>query len=183
MGRFNWGPEGPPQEAHSRVTEPERFLPLVGWTLELLSRLDADYDVTREEGFYLGPRLDHSPPTLPSVRLAPRNGNAAPIAVAFNDLPRIRVRFGLYRLEPFPDCGCDACDEDAEDEFERFRHMVDAVAAGQFRQWFLLLPDGTGQVGREFRSDERRSRGRSRVEAGGVVAYGDRKDRIIECSP
>ena len=30
MGWFNWGREGPPDDAYSRVTEPERFA-AVAW--------------------------------------------------------------------------------------------------------------------------------------------------------
>ena len=49
MGRFNWGVEGSPDDAYSRVTEPERFRPLHDWALEALARLQTDYDVIRDE--------------------------------------------------------------------------------------------------------------------------------------
>ena len=168
MGRFNWGREGPPDEAYSRVTEPERFLPLVEWSLDMLSRLEAEYDVRREEGYDLDSPLERTPPTRPTIKLTPRRDASAPIAVAFHDLPGIRVRFGHYLIEPFPDCACDACDECAEGEFQNFKETEEAVVAGHFRKWFRLLPDGSGQVGREFFSDELQSRGWSRVEPGSV---------------
>ena len=167
MGRFNWGPDGPPEEAYSRVTEPERFRPLHQWSLNLLSGLEATYEVTREEGYSLDPELERTPPARPTVRLTPGRDGAAPIVVAFTEHshPAIYVRFGRFHTEPFPDCGCDACDEGAEDQFESFQEVVEAVVAGQFREWFRLQPDGSGQVGREFWSENMRGSGRSRVAA------------------
>ena len=117
------------------------------------------------------------------MRLTPKQGSSAPIVAAFNDLPGIRVRFGHYLIEPFPDCACDACDECAEGEFQNFKETVEAVVAGHFREWFRLLPDGSGQVGREFFSDELQSRGWSRVEPGSVAVYGDGKDHVLEWLP
>ena len=183
MGRFNWGPEGPPDEAYSRVTEPERFLPLVDWTLDLLSRLEAMYDVTREENYCLDAELERIPPTRPTIRLRPRRDASAPITVAFYDQPGIYVRFGRFLMEPFPDCACDACDECAEGEFQSFKETVEAVVAGQFREWFRLRPDGSGQVGREFWSDDLQRPGSSRVEPDSVSHYSDGGDRLWKWEP
>ena len=66
----------------------------------------------------------------PSVKLSPRDPDAAPITVVFTAFPGLHLRFGRWYREPFPDCGCDACDESAEGEIERLNEMVDAVAAG-----------------------------------------------------
>ncbi len=183
MGRFNWGREGPPDEAYSRVTEPERFLPLIDWTLELLSKLEAEYDVIREEGYYLDPQLDRTPPSRPAVRLTPRQDASAPIVAAFNDLPGIRVRFGHYLIEPFPDCACDACDECAEGEFQNFKETVEAVVAGQFREWFRLEPDGSGRVGREFWSEALHRSGASRVEPASVTRFAGGQEHVLEWLP
>lgn len=183
MGRFNWGPEGPPYEAYSRVTEPERFLPLVDWTLDLLSRLEAMYDVSREENYRLDAELERIPPTRPTIRLRPGRDSSAPITVAFYDQPGIYVRFGRSFMERFPNCACDACDECAEGEFQRFKETVEAVVAGQFREWFRLQPDGSGQAGREFWSDDLQRRGGSRVEPDSVSHYSDGGDRHWEWEP
>ena len=183
MGRFNWGPEGPPDEAYSRVTEPERFLPLLHWSLELLSRLESDYDVSREEGYRLDSELKRTPPTRPTVRLTPRQDSSAPVVVAFNDQPGIYVRFGRFLIEPFPDCACDACDECAEGEFQNFKETVEAVVSGQFREWFRLQPDGTGQLGREFWSDDLHRRGWSRVERGNVSNYAGGRGHVWDWAP
>ena len=50
MSRDRWGPEGPPKEAYSRVTNPERFLPLHAAAMELLDRLEREFAVDRLEG-------------------------------------------------------------------------------------------------------------------------------------
>jgi hypothetical protein len=45
-----WGPEGPPHEAYSRVTNPERFAPLHELAVETLTQLESKFDVMRMEG-------------------------------------------------------------------------------------------------------------------------------------
>ena len=45
-----WGIEGPPEEAYSRVTNPERFQPLHAAATELLDRLEREFGVERLEG-------------------------------------------------------------------------------------------------------------------------------------
>jgi hypothetical protein len=42
-----WGPDGPPPEAYSRVTNPERFRPLHDFALTLLAQLHGSFDVDR----------------------------------------------------------------------------------------------------------------------------------------
>ena len=185
MGRFNWGREGPPDEAYSRVTEPERFLPLAPWTLDLLARLEAEYDIVREEVYGLDPELERAPPTRATVRLTSRRDGAAPVVVAFthHEHAGIRVRFGHWLIEPFPDCGCDACDECAEGAFQNFKETVEAVAAGQFRERFRLLPDGSGRVGYEFSSGDLRRSGWSRVGPGSMIRFAGGKDHVLEWLP
>ena len=50
MRGSRWGIEGPPAEAYSRVTNPERFQPLRGAATELLDRLEREFAVERLEG-------------------------------------------------------------------------------------------------------------------------------------
>ena len=185
MGRFDWGPEGPPEAAYSRVTEPERFLPLIEWSLGLLSELEAKYDVVRDECYGLDPDLERTAATKPTVRLTPTADGAAPIVVAFtqHEHPGIHVRFGRYHTEPFPDCGCDACDETAEDAFESFRRVIAAVVSGQFLEWFRLEPDGSGRVGREFWSAGLHGSGSSRIEPDSVNRFAGGKDHVLEWLP
>ena len=127
--------EGPPDEAYSRVTNPERLRPLHAAMLEILDGLENDYEVERSEGFGLDEELEERLDLArPSVRLRPKDPDAAPIAVAFSTFPGLHLRFGRWCTEPFPDCGCDACDESSEIELERLNEMVVDVTAGRFRE-------------------------------------------------
>ena len=130
-----WGPEGPPPEAYSRVTDAERFRPLHAAMREIIARLQTEYDVTATEGYGLDEELE-ARMTLeaPSVVLTPTDPGAAPITVVFTDFPGLNVRFGRWLVEPFPDCGCDACDESAEGEIEHLTDIIEDVTAGRFRE-------------------------------------------------
>ena len=153
MSGDRWGPEGPPKEAYSRVTNPERFQPLHGAAIELLGRLERDFDVEREEGYGLDEELEkHFDPARPGVRLTPLDPQAAPIVVVFTKFLGLHFRFGSWRTEPFPNCGCDACDETADGSIEEMTRMVEAVVSGGFRE-AVLVPRllGSGWRESEFR--------------------------------
>lgn len=127
-------PNEPPPEAYSRVTDPERFRPLHRIALDLLDRLDAEYDVSRTEAFELGLGTTAFEHARPPVTLTPVDPAAAPIAIAFTPFPSVIARFGRWIAEPFPSCGCDACAETAEDEGARLEALVSEVVAGRFRE-------------------------------------------------
>ncbi len=130
-----WGPDEPPPEAYSRVTDAERFRPLHAAMRDIIDRLQSEYDVALDEGYGLDEELERRMTlAAPSVRLTPSDSGAAPISIAFTDFPGLRLRFGRWLTEPFPDCGCDACDESAEGEIERLIDIVDDVTAGLFRE-------------------------------------------------
>lgn len=135
-----WGPDGPPEEAYSRVTNPERFLPLHDTALEMLAALERQFDVERVEGYSLDEELAFRGLVRPTIILRPIDTEAAPITVAFTDFPGLHVRFGRWSTEPFPICGCDACAEDAEGETERMTEMVDILTAGGFREAIIYSP-------------------------------------------
>jgi hypothetical protein len=135
MGRWNWGPDGPPEDAYSRVTEPERFAPLHPFALDLLNQLQRKYRVDRSENplpsFDIAPNLA----VRPAITLTPQNApSAAAIEVVFTNFPGLIVRFGRAHLERFPDCGCDACDETFEDQAEGLKWRLSQVAAGRYRE-------------------------------------------------
>lgn len=135
-----WGLEGPPEEAYSRVTNPERFLPLHDTALEMLAALERQFDVERVEGYGLDEELAFRGLVRPTIILRPIDPEAAPITVAFTDFPGLHVRFGRWSTEPFPICGCDACAEDSEGETERLTEMVDILTAGGFRETVIHSP-------------------------------------------
>ena len=145
-----WGIEGPPEEAYERVTEPERFAPLHEFGVALADRLEATFDVERVEGYGLDPEIGRSDTARPSIRLTPRDDGAAPVTVSFSTFPGLSVRLGRWYTEPFPSCGCDACDETAEGEIERFEEFVEAVTAGWFREAIEVSPDGTAWKATSF---------------------------------
>ena len=160
MGRFNWGVEGSPDDAYSRVTEPERFRPLHDWALEALARLQTDYDVIRDESRGIDIELEGAPLSRPTSKVTPLEGSCAPITIAFTDSPGLSVRFGRWAHEWFPSCSCDACDEMPDKEFERFKQMLGDVVAGRFRESLILQPGGDGWRRTEFWSvHHRRARG------------------------
>ena len=138
--QYPWGPEGPPEEAYSRVTNPERFMPLHDAALEMLTTLEQRFDVERIEGYGVDEELEFRGVRGPTIVLRPNDPEAAPIAVAFTDFPGLNVRFGRWSTEPFPSCGCDACAEDAEGETERLTEMVDILTAGGFREAVIHSP-------------------------------------------
>ena len=144
MGRFNWGMEGPPEDAYSRVTEPERFLPMHQWALELVARLEAEYELNREEGQGVDAELESRDLDRPTIKLTPTGDSYASITIAFTDFPGLRVRAGQWGTESFPVCGCDACDEMPDEEFERFERLMGDVVAGRFRESLSLGPRGEG---------------------------------------
>ena len=144
-----WGPDGPPEEAYSRVTDAERFRPLHAAMREIISRLQSEYDVTLTEVYGLDQDMERRvPPAAPSVKLTPNDSGAAPITIVFSDFPGLYVRFGRWLLEPFPGCGCDACDESAVGEIERLVDIIDDVTAGRFREG-IRVPVLSGSAWRE----------------------------------
>ena len=130
-----WGSDGPPPEAYSRVTDAERFRPLHAAMREVIDRLQGEFDVALTQGYGLDEELERRVAlAAPCVRLTPNDGGAAPITIMFSDFPGLHVRFGRWHVEPFPGCGCDACDESAAGEIERLMSIVQDVTAGRFRE-------------------------------------------------
>ena len=182
MGRFNWdwAGEGPPDDAYERVTEPERFTPLHDWTLGAVEGLQAEYDVTLEEGKGMDAELERSPLARPTLKLTPRQESCAPITIAFTDFPGIAVRVGRWVIEPFPSCGCDACDEMPDEEFEMLMELLDDVVAGRFRESMRLQPGGDGWSSMEFWLDgELRRSGGSRVPRAKAARILNGKTEIV----
>jgi hypothetical protein len=139
-----WGAAGPPLEAYSRVTDPERFGSLHQVAAELLDRLEQEFDAERAEGYGLDPELEQGfKLARPSVTLVPRDAGAAPLVIAFSAFPGIVARFGRWYTTAFPVCGCDACDETAESETKRLMPLIDNLTAGRFREAILIPADGT----------------------------------------
>ena len=130
---FGPGPR-PDPEAYSRVTNPERFLPLHTFALALLDRLTLEYDVIRTDAFTLMPNMTPFEQARPPVTLTPIASEAAPVAIAFTTFPSLAVRYGKWSAMALPNCGCDACAATAEREAEQFEQLLGDVVAGRFRE-------------------------------------------------
>ena len=135
----------PPDEAYSRVTNPERFRPLHQAVLKMLDALEARFDVEREQGYGLDDELEDTERkrvTLarPTIALKPTDPEAASVTIVLTDFPGLHIRFGRWFTDSFPSCGCDACDESAEGEIERVTQLIDSVTSGGFRETVIHSP-------------------------------------------
>ncbi len=120
-------------EAYGRVTNPKRFAVLHDVATQLLQQLARDFDVERSEGYGIDPEVERGIRLArPTVTLTPRDGTAAAVAVAFSAFPGLRVRFGRWCTVTFPGCGCDACNENPDDEVIRLKWTVTSVIEGRF---------------------------------------------------
>lgn len=148
MAGDRWGDQGPPAEAYSRVTNPERFAPLHEIALELLQILERKFDVDRVEGYDLDPYLETAIVAVvrPTIKLTPRRTNRAAITIAFSTFPGLNVRFGRWFTRPFPICGCDACDESVEDESDSLHWLAECVIAGQFIEEIRIQEPGSASM-------------------------------------
>lgn len=128
-------PEMPDEDSYSRVTNPERFLPLHDFTLKLVEKLKSSYDVKYEEGLASDNAPIHNITLArPSIRLTPQNENAAPLVFRFSTFPGVVIRFGLWEEKVFPACGCDACAETVERNLEDIEEHVKSVVNGNFKE-------------------------------------------------
>ena len=165
MNRDHWGPDGPPEDAYSRVTDAERFRPLHKATLELIDRLEVSFELERLEGYGLDPELEVRQMARQSVRLTPRGDFRAPMTFTFTDFPGLAARFGRWYTTFFPDCGCDACGSNADAEFSQLNQAVADVVSGRFRET-LTVPGifGDGQIETELWSRRGRYSSKARVD-------------------
>ena len=158
-----WGDAGPPDEAYSRVTQPERFAPLHALALKRVGELAAGFEVTVREGFGIDPELESVDVARPTISLTPTHPAEAPLTIAFTSFPGLRVRFGRWLTEAFPACGCDACAESFEDEAERLTWRIDQLVNGHFREWIHARFGGRSYRAHEFTSSDRTSGGETLI--------------------
>ena len=168
-----WGPEGPPEEAYSRVTNPERFQPLIPYTEELIARLESDFVVLRREGSEVDALFRPRKFSRPSVQLVPTDGTAAPMAFGFLPFPGISVLVGRWLEPTFPHCGCDACDETAGEAEAELMQLVDDVVHGRLIEYVEIPAVGDGWLGSRQGGPGRHEGGSTRIprkEAKSLVA-------------
>jgi hypothetical protein len=154
----------PPPEAYSRVTNPERFLPLHHRADALLRRLEEEYFVVREEDTALRAPPEGVTLARASVGLRPRHAAAAPILISYTSFPGILLYFGRGSKVVLPPCGCDACGSTGEREASAMIQIVENVVAGRFEEQ-LQPPDFAWRVW-----SDRGSRGRGNISLEGWEA-------------
>jgi len=121
--------------AYGRVTNPERFAALHDVVHELVADLRQRFCVLVEPVAPEGDEQSRSK-VLAAFRVSPRNDGAS-LTFYLTDFPGLYVCFGAKHTETFPQCGCDACDEQMEDVADTLREKVLAVVVGRFSE-----PDG-----------------------------------------
>ncbi|WP_166521359.1 DUF6226 family protein [Modestobacter roseus] len=129
-----WGDEEPPAEAYSRVSDPQRFLPLLGAADDLVAGLRRRFDVMVSDEPVAGRG------ELSAVRLSPATGAGADLVVVRTDFPGVHLRAGRWARASFPACGCDACDEQVDDAIESLVEFVGDVAGGRFGEELTAGP-------------------------------------------
>ncbi|SNT00503.1 hypothetical protein SAMN05421642_10838 [Rhodococcoides kyotonense] len=117
--------EDPPEEAYGRVTNPERFAPLVPAAEELIADLQRRFDVT----VTLGPGATDR--ELRTMKVTPTQPDQAPLTITVTSFPGVYVAAGAWQQIALPACGCDACDEDADDAVQVLHEYCTAVVEGQ----------------------------------------------------
>ncbi len=126
-----WREDGPPGEVYSVLTHPERFRPLHDVARALIAYLERAYDVTvSEDPAHLADLPDGYVKAETAVRLTPAKPHAAPMTIVLTTDLRVVIQAGALVVEPFPVCGCDACDDTWESEADRLEDAVFAVVAG-----------------------------------------------------
>ena len=151
--------DGPPDDdAYERVTNPERFRRLHEAADALVARLEAKFQLDR---------IDDGAPVyegvIRQVQLVPVVG--APLVFCWTDFPGVRVRFGRWHDEAYPNCGCDACDEDAEELVEDLENEVEGAVAGQFTESVMSDAEGIWLTF-EFAYSGGRKSGKQRLSEG-----------------
>ncbi len=117
----------PPEEAYSRCTHPERFVPVVVVARALAEHLVATYDVRRDDAVVAG---------RPTTTLTPAGGGAVlRLRIDGGPLPNVELAAGHRFEESWPDCGCDACDDDVLDLLDHLEATVQSIVGGGLSEW------------------------------------------------
>lgn len=125
---------GPPDDAYGRVTKPGRYDVVRSAAVGLIDDLVASFDLVVLRGSEADPSFVTRVPGIvdkDTVRLVPRAADAAPVTFAFTTFPGVVVHVGQWRTAAYPNCGCDACDENPVEVIEQLRRDIEAITAGR----------------------------------------------------
>jgi hypothetical protein len=157
MDRGTWGPDGPPEEAYSRVSDPGLYLSLHPVADRLVSRLVSRYRVEAEAAEVTGPWRGIERAT----RLVP-DGGGAPVTVIWTGVG-VAVRAGHAFERGLPFCGCDACDEDPGWLATDLEETLEALASGGLVETRRSHRIGADEASVELRGPRGGNRSRGRI--------------------
>jgi hypothetical protein len=167
-----WRGGAPPEDTYSVVSNPQRFAPLQAVAEALIEHLRQSYAVSVTEDIAVAADLMHAhDAVLRAVRIVPDKADAAPLTFIFTAFPGVIVHAGLLHDFPFPQCGCDACDDSLEVEAGEMERLVFAVVAGGFSE--TVRPGPWPHVGHRLVDPDGTYRG-----SGQTLATGYPDDRI-----
>lgn len=127
------GVEEPPEEAYERVTNPERFAPLIPAAEKLIADLERRFDVTVTRA----PAAPWESSTVvpgESVRIVPTRADQAPLTITFTSLPGLYLEAGAWQRISLPACACDGCAEKVADVLRELAEYTDALTAGRLSE-------------------------------------------------
>lgn len=122
----------PDEDAYGRVTNPERFLDVADAATALVGELVDTFDVETAAGISALDDPNWPDESAETIRLEPVVGT--PLAILITDFPGVLVRFGAWGRKAFPECGCDACDEQPPEVIESMHQLVEAAVAGRYEE-------------------------------------------------
>lgn len=126
-----WGTGSPPDDSYSVLTHPERFQPLHDIAHALIAYLERAYDVTLNDNTaLLADVSERYVAATAAVDVTPASPRSAPITFIFTNLPGVVLKAGALVAEPFPSCGCDACDEVWHTAADDLEWCVKAIVEG-----------------------------------------------------
>jgi len=155
-----WKGEAPPADSYGVDSNPERFAPLHSVAQALIEYLQRRYAVSvREDAAFAADLMHPRDDVLRAVRVVPLSRDEAALTFVFTAYPGVVVHAGLLHDFPFPQCGCDGCDESAETAADELEWTVLTLVAGHFAEW--VDPKADLQIGYELSSPDgtRRARG------------------------
>ncbi|NMN97170.1 DUF6226 family protein [Antrihabitans stalactiti] len=128
--------EDPPDEAYERVTNPERFAPLLPAAENLVADLERRFEVIVTRGSAVG-WLSSDVQPVESIWITPRLADQAPLTITTTSLPGLYLDVGAWQHIAFPGCACDACDEHVEDAVRELEMYCTALAEGRLSNALL----------------------------------------------
>jgi len=160
-----WRGESPPEETYSVLTNPQRFEPIHAVADALIEHLATKYAVeVSEDVAFADDLLRQREEALRAVRVVPVDRNEAPLTFVFTSFPGVVLHAGLLHDFPFPDCGCDACDETAETAASELEELSLTIAADGMKEW--VNPKSFLSVGYEISSADGTKRRRGETGHG-----------------